>query len=369
MENSGAELGSVGVPVVKASSVEVVTDRKSKVAPPPLVPFAHPASPPAPPKKVVFIYNPISGGRKGEKFANTVVLPAFEAAGIAVDVQPTQHAGHAEELAQACDLRGVDAIVAMGGDGTLSDVFSGYRARSDGASVTLGFLPAGTGNTVMTDVLGHKIRGAKSVAEAVQVIVTGHTRKVDASRIEYCDAAGKPVVRHSINIVTAGLGVDANAAAEKRRWMGPMRYDVSIVLELLKLKKRPPCPCKLVVDGAASEMDLFVLTIMNNKRSGVGLRLSPKAQLDDGKIDVMYTPVKIKSVLTALKLDGMIKKKGIHVNDARVKYETCSKTLTLEGPAPIRLMNDGEVVGYTPLKLDVLPAAFTLYTPLEPAGQ
>ena len=60
---------------------------------------------------------------------------------------------------------------------------------------------------------------------------------------------------------------DANAAAEKRRWMGPMRYDVSIVLELLKIGKRKIAPCRLTIDGTPNEVELFVITIMNNKHS------------------------------------------------------------------------------------------------------
>eukprot|EP00966_Prymnesium_polylepis_P121879 2817341-Prymnesium_polylepis.1 len=69
--------------------------------------------------------------------------------------------------------------------------------------------------------------------------------------------------------------------------MGTMRYDYSIIREILKIPCKPAIRCTLTIDGGEpTELDLMVLTIMNNKRSGVGLRISPAAQLDDGRLDV-----------------------------------------------------------------------------------
>ena len=321
---------------------------KGSKAPPPLLDtFKSPASMPRAVKKAVLIYNPVSGGKKGQKLAETVVVPMFKAAGVEIILSPTTHAGHAIELAASIELSGVDALCALGGDGTLSDVASGFLSRSDAPDVALGFIPGGTGNTIMHDVLGYrpKMNGA-AVRAAVQAILDGRTRSIDCSKFECAGReAGAMVHRHSLNIVTCGLGVDANAAAEKRRWMGPMRYDVSILLELLKIGKRKSAPCRLTVDGSTSELSLFVITIMNNKHSGVGLRLSPFAQMDDGKIDLMWTPRAIKSVTKALKLDGMIKKKGKHVNDPLVEYAQASSTVELTcDTEPQLVMVDGDVV-------------------------
>jgi len=271
------------------------------------------------------------------------------------------------------DLSGVDALCALGGDGTLSDVASGFLARADGKTqeVALGFIPGGTGNTIMHDVLGYraKMGGRAAIKAAVAAILGGRTRLVDCSQLECAKGDGSTVRRHSLNIVTCGLGVDASAAAEKRRWMGPMRYDVSILMELLKLGSRKDARCRLTVDGVTKELDLFVLTMMNNKHSGVGLRLAPYAQMDDGKIDLMYTPSAIKSVLKALKLDGMIKSKGKHVNDSLVAYSQAADSIELTcDAAPQRVMVDGELVGFTPVKMRVMPSAFKLFT-FEVAGK
>ena len=132
--------------------------------------------------------------------------------------------------------------------------------------------------------------------------------------------------------------------------------------------RRKPCPCTLEVDGERRDLDLFVLTIMNNKHSGVGLRISPHAQLDNGKVDVMYTPGRIRSVFAALRLDGLIKAKGKHVLDEQVEYVQAATTVKLESEVPVNIMCDGDICGKSPFEVTVMPQALTLFTPRDPPG-
>ena len=197
----------------------------TKGKPPLLAPFTTAASEAISVKKVVVIYNPVSGGKRGQKLMDNVVSPAFKEAGVEVVVLATQHSGHGVGLAETADLNGVDALCALGGDGTLSEIINGFMRREPQPSCAIGFLPGGTGNTFMHDVMGKKQRGEAAVRAAVAVIVGGLTRKVDLSRLECFGPDGTtPLTRYSINIVTAGFGVVINAKAETRRWMGPARY-------------------------------------------------------------------------------------------------------------------------------------------------
>lgn len=350
--------------------VKTRTDaNKRKGKPPMLDPFVSPASLAITIKKVVLIYNPVSGGKKGKKLAEQTVLPAFREAGVTVIVHPTERVGHATELAEKCDLDGVDALCALGGDGTLSDVLNGFMRRATPPATALGFLPGGTGNTFLHDVMGKKQKGAASVRAAVETILAGLTRQIDLSRAEYVGFDGEPVTRYSMNIITAGLGVDINAIAETRRWMGPARYSFTQTMEILKMAfGRKNTPCTFKVDGASHDFGCFVICIMNNKHTGASIRVCPLAQLDDGKIDVMYTQRKMK-VAHALKLDGMIKSGGGHINDALVTYEQPTRSIELAhgiGEAPLKLMIDGDILGVTPLKIEIKPKAFTLLTPASP---
>ena len=162
-----------------------------------------------------------------------------------------------------------------------------------------------------------------------------------------------------------GLGVDATAAAEKSRWMGPARYDVWIIIKILLIGWRKPLPCTLEIDGEAKALDLFVLTIMNNKFTGTHHRVSPYAQMDDGKIDIMYTPNPIRSVSKALKLDDQIKKGGTHVLDPLVAYATATSSIKLTSDQQIRVLNDGDIIGFSPVQMSVMPQAVSVLTPEE----
>jgi len=73
-------------------------------------------------------------------------------------------------------------------------------------------------------------------------------------------------------------------------------------------------------------------------------------------------------VLLALKLDGLIKSKGRHVNHPLVAYDMASSSITLRSEGgPVRIMCDGDQCGFTPLKMTVLPASVKVLTPVTAA--
>jgi diacylglycerol kinase (ATP) len=121
----------------------------------------------------------------------------------------------------------------------------------------------------------------------------------------------------------------------------------------------------MTIDGEATELDLMLIALMNTKRTGVGLRLAPYAQLDDGKIDVVYNKNRIAYKMQALRIDKQLKKGGSHVHNPDIGYATVSSTFELTAPKPIRLMCDGDALGFTPMKVTVLPGAFALFTAKE----
>jgi diacylglycerol kinase (ATP) len=241
----------------------------------------------------VVIFNPFAGPKKnGRKTVEQIVKPMLIAAGIQVELVATERQGHATTLARDASLDGVDAVLALGGDGTLNEVLTGLLTRSDGAieRVALGFLPGGTGNSFCRDYLldgrPQSFGVRTQVKRAVQAVIDGGTRGVDAIRMDAHDLSGNPAVFYSMNIIGWGIGVDAAVAAEAMRCLGGLRYDVAIVREIFKLKKRP---CKLTLDGeVVDSASMFLVLAQNNVHAGKGLKLAPAARLDDGLVDVVY---------------------------------------------------------------------------------
>src|SRR6476661_8319253 len=96
---------------------------------------------------VKVILNPYSGRGGGAK-AKPRICQALEQAGVHFDLAETNGVGHGIELARQARLDGYATVVAVGGDGTVSEVMNGLaQATPPGELVgKLGLLPLGTGN-------------------------------------------------------------------------------------------------------------------------------------------------------------------------------------------------------------------------------
>ena len=89
-------------------------------------------------KKILFIVNPLSGGKDKKTIIQTINA-SVDGSRFAHSVVCTEYAGHATELARQADA---DIVVAVGGDGTVSEVAQGLI----GTEKALGILPCGSGD-------------------------------------------------------------------------------------------------------------------------------------------------------------------------------------------------------------------------------
>ena len=108
--------------------IELLANLPKGKRPPLLTPFVTPASEPNPPKSVILVYNPVGGKKKAANLAERLVLPMLKQAGVQVEVHPTEYPKHAGVMARTLPLAGVDALLVMGGDGTLSELLDGFQA-------------------------------------------------------------------------------------------------------------------------------------------------------------------------------------------------------------------------------------------------
>jgi diacylglycerol kinase (ATP) len=164
-------------------------------------------------------------------------------------------------------------------------------------------------------------------------------------------------VRYSHNLVTWGLGVDSTIKAERMRWMGPMRYDVGILMAIMANNRRH---ATLTLDGVTMEDDYTLFLIQNSQTGGSMLPLAPGASLDDGMMDIGI--LKKMTRRDVLKAFGMLKSEGRHVFHPRVDYHKF-RTLRIDTPAPAAINVDGENIGSTPLQMEVLANAVQICVP------
>lgn len=214
-------------------------------------------------KKVLFVVNPISGV-KGKKAAIDLLNTELDA-NITYKVIETERANHATELTKRAIEEGYDAVIAVGGDGTVNEVGKALI----NSNVALGVLPFGSGNGFARH---RKIPIV--IKDAIHLINKHTTRLVDTATLN--DEAF---------LTTAGLGFDAHVGWKfsENGSRGFLSYSQIAINEFIGYKEEE---YHLIVDGKELKTKAFVVSIANGGQYGNNAWIAPDASMEDGKLNV-----------------------------------------------------------------------------------
>jgi diacylglycerol kinase (ATP) len=282
-------------------------------------------------REVALATNPTSGKGRGARLVGPVA-ERLGGHGIAVRVVTGEDAAEATGLVAAAVADGVDAVVALGGDGM---VHLAAQAVC-GTDTPLGIVPAGTGNDfavalgVPTDPMS-----------AVDRLVNGRPRSIDA-------------VRSSgvwwLNVLGSGFDSAVNERANRMRWpKGKRRYDLAILAELRVFRPIRFC---LTLDGVPWETEAMLVAVGNGVSYGAGMRITPDAVLDDGLLDVtVIGPLPRWELLRVFPTVY----KGAHVRHPAVSQRR-ARVVRLEAAGQVAYV-DGERLGPLPTTAECVPGA------------
>lgn len=293
--------------------------------------------------KFILTVNPHGGTKKGPQILKKV-KPIIEASGAELFIIETTFAGHAKELTNQLDLTEYDGFIGIGGDGTLHEIINGMLSRPDGNKIPIGIIPGGSGNSYMHDLnLTDPLKAAKA-------IIQGNTKFLDTARVSV-----NHVVKYANNMVGWGLVTDVGKKAEHYRWMGTNRYTILSVMEVFRHKCRSAA---LIMDDKKIEDEFTFIIACNSMHVGKGMKMAPKARLDDGLIDLIV----IRAEVSRTRLLQVLPKlfDGTHINEPEVEYYQTSKFSLI--PEMDEILNiDGEIMGSTPIKVEMIPKAFEMF--------
>ena len=293
--------------------------------------------------KFIITVNPHGGKKLGPRLLNQV-KPLFEAKDIELFVVETTFAGHAKELANQLNITEYDGFIGIGGDGTLHEIINGMLSRHDGRKIHIGIIPGGSGNSYMHDLqLTDPLKAAKA-------IINGKTRALDTTKIEV-----NHIIKYSNNMIGWGLVTDVGNQAEHFRWLGTNRYTILSVVEVLRHKSRPAA---LIMDDKKIEDEFIFIIACNSIHVGKGMKMAPKARLDDGLIDLIV----LRSGVSRTRLLQVLPKlfDGSHINEPELEYYQTSQFSLI--PETDEILNiDGEIMGSTPIQVNVIPKAFEMF--------
>ena len=294
--------------------------------------------------KFILTVNPHGGTKQGPLLLKKV-KPIFDAAGAELFIIETTFAGHAQELANHLNLSAYDGFIGIGGDGTLHEITNGMLSRHDGNKIPIGIIPGGSGNSYMHDLnLTDPLKAAKA-------IINGKTRTLDTAQVEV-----NHIIKYSNNMIGWGLVTDVGNQAEHFRWLGTNRYTILSVVEVLRHKSRP---ATLIMDDKKIEDKFIFIIACNSIHVGKGMKMAPKARLDDGLIDLIV----LRSGVSRTRLLQVLPKlfDGSHINEPELEYYQTSQFSLI--PETDEILNiDGEIMGSTPIQVNVIPKVFEMFT-------
>jgi YegS/Rv2252/BmrU family lipid kinase len=292
---------------------------------------------------VYVVFNPMSGKGRGAQFVSPLLQALSGAPGL--DHGLTREPGDEARLTAEALARGFRRIVAVGGDGTWSNV-GGAIVRS-GIPAKLGLVPGGTGCDLAKS-LGIPPRNLSACA---RIILDGHTRTIDVGRIED---------RHFLNI--AGFGYDV-AVIEDSWNVGYLEgAPLYLYCAIRQLGSFKGFSVDVEADGRPlGRLDLLMLILANARVFGGGFQIAPRADLADGRLDAMafgnmgfWPRARVMQRLLA----------GTHESDPHLTA-TVAASFRFRFDEPPTYETDGEWnrAKSTEVRVETLPKALTVLVP------
>jgi YegS/Rv2252/BmrU family lipid kinase len=295
-------------------------------------------------RRLRLIVNPHSGGGRA-----LAALPQVEAAfvrlGRAYDIHRTTSLQHGRELARAGVAAG-ETLVTLSGDGLVGAVAGAVAGQPD---ALLGVLPGGRGND-LARILGIPL---KDVDAACSIVAGDRVRSLDLGYV-----GDTPF----IGIASFGFDSDANRIAnEAPAWLGRGVYAYAALRTLAAWQ---PARFEIEIDGAPTRtITGYSVGLGNNKAYGGGMLAIPKAELDDGLLDLVVCGDMPKTRFLTHVLPRVFQ--GTHVDLPEV-HEFRGRSVTVRADRPFTIYADGDPIaelGPEGQTVSVTPGAVRVLVP------
>ena len=261
-----------------------------------------------------------------------------------VEPRVTWEAGDATRFAREGAERGVDAVVAVGGDGTVNEVVNGLG----GSDVPLGIIPLGTAND-----FARQVGIPDDPNHAMDLILQRKPTRIDTAEVNG---------RRFLNVSSGGVGAETTAETtpEAKESLGPLAYAITGVRKLAELT---PTRARFSGPGFDLACEFLLFTVGNARASGGGTLVTPLASVDDGLLDICIVEAMPLATFARLVLKL---RKGDHLEEPGVHYVQLP-TLAIDAAAPVTVNVDGEPTSGTSFVYRARPRDLLIHLAKLPA--
>ena len=263
-------------------------------------------------------------GARADQPALREMVARVRADGHRVEPQVTFEPGDGDRFARDAAAAGADAVVAVGGDGTVNEVVNGLS----GSDVPMGIVPLGTAND-----FARQVGIPLDPDEAIDLVLRREPIRVDTAELND---------RRFLNVSTGGVGAEATAETplEAKEALGLLAYIVTGVKKLVELEPRR---AYFGGPGFAYRGEFLIFAVGNGRMTGGGTLLTPRASVTDGLLDLCVIEAMSRRDFARLSLQV---KKGEHLGLPGVHYAQLP-WLKVTSVEPLSVNLDGEGVEAT----------------------
>ncbi|SDO48758.1 diacylglycerol/lipid kinase family protein [Alkalicoccus daliensis] len=290
-----------------------------------------------------FIVNTTAGSGKGNKVWKKAEA-ALKKNGTPYLVSFTEKPQDAGRLAKDLVQRGVNAVVAVGGDGTVNETAEVLLHKC----IPLGVIPAGSGND-----FARSLAVSNNVDQALSRIIEYQPKKIDVLSLG-----------DSCCLTVTGIGFDAavaKAANESylKKWfnaagLGRLSYAAGVLHVLTSFS---PTHMTITIDGHKRVFtDVWLTAVANAPNYGGNIRICPDAENTDGYLNLCILHGRKKWPLLR-RIPSICQ--GKHRPNKNISFFK-GKDVHIHADSPVLVQSDGEVVTETPVRVQILPGALTV---------
>ncbi len=272
-----------------------------------------------------------------------------------VDVKFTDGPLAAQRLATAALKEGIEQIIAIGGDGTVSEVINGFfeDGKPINPEAALAVLTSGTGRDFR-----RTFGMPEKIEEQVDRMVASEIRPIDIGRLTFINNEGREDVRYFGNIASFGLSGATDHAVNTltfaKRFGGKFAFKWGMIKSLLRYRNHL---VRITVDDVYDEeLSVSTAAVCNGQFFGSGMWIAPQAKADDGLFDVVVV-ANVGVVKLLWHVNSIYRGEHLAIDNVKVvRGKRVTATPVLEGDV-VLLDVDGETPGRLPATFEILPGA------------
>lgn len=311
--------------------------------------------------KALVIHNPYANRWNSQKRLPEIHA-ALKQAGLAYDLITTDGPGHAIDLAAKGMSQGYEAILAAGGDGTISEVMNGMCQASQPSPgqkvpVPLGILPLGSANDLMVNLgMPTELNAAAAYLPKMKI------RYIDIGTVTYKKEGFFQPIRYFDNNSAMGLEPSITLIQQKITWLhGTLRY---LLATLIGISHNPKWTVHLEWEGGNYEGPCTLVTVGNTPLTGGLFYMTPHADPADGKLTFVHAFMDGRLAILRLLPRTMKPGSGSYVEHPAV-HEIHSAWLRIRSDQPTPLHADGEIQSETAQEIEykVMPGVLPVIIP------